>query len=515
MHYSSSKLTNFGAKSVVLVLFTLFAFGCAKFEPPKKQYTYSDPGTGSEVELRPSDYSIQAQDEATKDQDFVWFENPRVQVSLSKNTVNFKVTRVQGQSKEEIEIAGTFDEFLESWLSDTSPVNDRDRIKGYARCLSRPNKKDCPEMYVDVYYNQNGKIEKRQFIADPNISPAQSEIKSQLQDKKNTNNESIPVISSTNTQSADTLEQEETLHGIEENLVSDGNGSYVSPTPMDDFLNPLMTVKSDVDNTTKKESTNTEKQEKPATKENPTTTVKKESTQQKTITLVEPSQSSFPFNLTEGGRAKRRPNNGLISDLGTLFPKKGEGFNRISEDKKAYTTGYLADFFKVNAREFAINNPACGYLAIRNLSQAGGGTLNFGNCEGQKCGHHKSHQNGLDADVAYLPNDELRSVLKNGKVNPSFDYACNFEYLKYLNSIQLPSGDPAVYMIFVHTTLKQSLCLWAKEHNKNSPQDKAVFKTLMTTSDAHHDHMHIRLRCSPGHIDCWQGGTPNDPVKCE
>ena len=161
MHYSSSKLTNFGAKSVVLVLFTLFAFGCAKFEPPKKQYTYSDPGTGSEVELRPSDYSIQAQDEATKDQDFVWFENPRVQVSLSKNTVNFKVTRVQGQSKEEIEIAGTFDEFLESWLSDTSPVNGRDRIKGYARCLSRPNKKDCPEMYVDVYYNQNGKIEKR------------------------------------------------------------------------------------------------------------------------------------------------------------------------------------------------------------------------------------------------------------------------------------------------------------------------------------------------------------------
>lgn len=489
MNYKPDKMTIFASKIVLLTLLAIYFSACGSSDQPRESYVYSDPTTGYEVELRPSNYKkIEALKHNPESALNIKFENPRVQVRLKEKTVRFSVTKIIDQKSEQIELLGTLDDSMQSWLSDSKPTNNHERLKGYARCLNTPDKFDCPEMYVDVYYNQNGEIKKQQFIADPYISPAIETI---------TQAESKTPILVAAPEPPVTPTDEETSHGEEENLASTGSGAYTSPTPNPEFLKPLELPK-----------------ETPTKNPTPEPTLKPD--------LI---KTDFPFNFELGGIPKRRPYSGAIAEQGTLLPLKGDGFKRISADHKAYTSGFLAGLLKEGAKQFVKKYPECEGLTIRNLSQPYGGVLkfdNFDNCskrKGKEKCQHKSHQNGLDADIAYLPLTKLESVLTKNKLNSKFNYTCNYEFLKYLNGIKLPDGKNAIYSVFVHTTVKRSLCLWTKEQKIASKENTDIFKMLFATSDAHYDHMHIRLRCPPIQPplqqDCWQEDDADDGISCK
>jgi penicillin-insensitive murein endopeptidase len=131
---------------------------------------------------------------------------------------------------------------------------------------------------------------------------------------------------------------------------------------------------------------------------------------------------------------------------------------------------------------------------------------------------HRSHQNGLDADLVYMGQTTFRSVLdKDGNVTERFDRARNWQYWRLLVSQQiLRQGRPVpvVSMILVGPRLKADLCRWTKENDMlKDPLNIAVMKRVRPT-EGHDDHFHLRLHCSPYHARClWQGAY--DDLGCD
>jgi len=105
----------------------------------------------------------------------------------------------------------------------------------------------------------------------------------------------------------------------------------------------------------------------------------------------------------------------------------------------------------------------------------------------------KSHQNGLDADISYIVQDQsqqLRSiVLPSGKLWNSFHMQEQWELWKKLINTNL------VFYIFVSSEIKQAACQHARatgEFNRKDVED--TLKRLYVVR-GHANHWHMRLRC--------------------
>lgn len=198
---------------------------------------------------------------------------------------------------------------------------------------------------------------------------------------------------------------------------------------------------------------------------------------------------------------------GSLQD-GVLLPESGEGFVRVNSPTTSWGAGMMISLL-TNASAFYVKHFSPTYkVHIASIAQQAGGAY----------GPHKSHQNGLDGDVYFMGQTRYESVLDaNGMVTSKFDPQKNWDFWRLLFSQQMEVQGkmrPAVYMIFIHPTLKTYLCGWAKDQDLlKNPIDYEILKRLWPTP-GHDTHFHVRLRCSPFYTECVQQNEIPEKTGC-
>jgi penicillin-insensitive murein endopeptidase len=193
---------------------------------------------------------------------------------------------------------------------------------------------------------------------------------------------------------------------------------------------------------------------------------------------------------------------------GVLLPESGEGFVRVNAPTTSWGAGMMISLL-TKASAFYVTHFSPNYkVHIASIAQQNGGAY----------GPHKSHQNGLDGDVYFMGQTRYESVLDaNGAVTDKFDPQKNWDFWRLLVSQQMSvngTARSAVYMIFIHPTLKTYLCGWAKDQGLlNNPLDLEILKRLWPTI-GHDTHFHVRLRCSPYYTECLQQNEIPDKTGC-
>lgn len=220
---------------------------------------------------------------------------------------------------------------------------------------------------------------------------------------------------------------------------------------------------------------------------------------------------------TDAETAKQRwsqqksPTRGPAESIGTTsagclqgaqaLPASGPGYDVFRTSRRRFF-GHpdLVSFIKRLAKR--AQKEHLGPLAVGDLSQPRGGPSPSG---------HKSHQTGLDVDIAYVH----LAAKKTGRRGPAFREGLSAPAVVDLRTarltpawnarlgklLQLTAMDPAVDRVFVHPAIKRELC--ATEHD-------AAWLARLRPWWAHHDHFHVRLACPAASSDC-QAQDPLPP----
>jgi penicillin-insensitive murein endopeptidase len=191
-----------------------------------------------------------------------------------------------------------------------------------------------------------------------------------------------------------------------------------------------------------------------------------------------------------------------------LLPAEGFGYVKIHRPRqRGYGSFDLVEILKDAAAKMQIAFPSRDRTMIGDMSAEHGGYISG----------HASHQNGLDADVAYIRVDQTEqdpestsgfheSFVRNGKVTENFDYPRNWAYAKTLIS----TG--RVQRIFVNAAIKKGFCAWAKAVNEME-SERETLKRLRVIS-GHTDHFHIRITCPRNSPSCKPQEDMSEDTGC-
>ena len=182
---------------------------------------------------------------------------------------------------------------------------------------------------------------------------------------------------------------------------------------------------------------------------------------------------------------------------GERLQADGAGYQavRLSRNRH-YGHPDLVRFIEDLARQ--AEDAELGLLPVGDMSQPRGGPM---------IQAHASHQVGLDVDIFFrldLPalapaqrNEdlELPSYVEGvpQRIDARFGNA-HFELLR------LAASDSRVARIFVHPAIKHALC-------EQDWPDRRFLRTIRPWY-GHEDHMHVRLRCPSGSMDCVAQAPP-------
>jgi penicillin-insensitive murein endopeptidase len=193
--------------------------------------------------------------------------------------------------------------------------------------------------------------------------------------------------------------------------------------------------------------------------------------------------------------------NGCLQGAATL-PASGRGYEvlRLKRNRRFGHPSLVAYIRRLGA---ATRAARLGLLVVGDLSQPRGGPTPSG---------HRSHQTGLDADIAYAAPPGMRGGhlspqtreqssppavidLKTHETTPAWTPAV-------AKLLALAAADPAVDRIFVNPSIKKMLCA--------GPAAKAPWQGRLRPWWAHHDHFHVRLKCPADSAQCVPQAPPPD-----
>lgn len=185
---------------------------------------------------------------------------------------------------------------------------------------------------------------------------------------------------------------------------------------------------------------------------------------------------------------------------GTLLPASGEGFVRLNSPDTSWGAGMTISLIEKATAFYVKTYQPKNKIFVASIAQEGGGPY----------GPHKSHQNGLDADILFMEQTKYGTVLdEQGQVTDKFDPQKNWNFWKLLMTQNLVLDgklQSAVYMIFVAPVIKDFMCQWAEKQNLlQDPESIEILRRLRRTA-GHDTHFHLRLRCSPYYVACYQQG---------
>lgn len=137
---------------------------------------------------------------------------------------------------------------------------------------------------------------------------------------------------------------------------------------------------------------------------------------------------------------------------------------------------------------------------------------------GGQLGTHKSHQIGVDADLAYLTTSaskyDFKTVidLKNRKIEDYFLVEKQWELLKKTFATN------KVNVIFVEDSVKKALCQQALKSGdlKNSEDRGIAYQILrrLNPEKNHNHHWHLRMRCGTNQTKCNQSDVALSDSGC-
>jgi penicillin-insensitive murein endopeptidase len=143
------------------------------------------------------------------------------------------------------------------------------------------------------------------------------------------------------------------------------------------------------------------------------------------------------------------------------------------------------------------------------LRHADGERLQIGDLGAERGGRitrHGSHQNGLDADLAYFRVSHTEQDLADesgfaatyvdaqGRVKPDFDVARNWELVKLLRA----SG--RLNRVFMDQAIKETLCAHARAVGEYTTETETLRR--LRPLEGHADHLHVRLTCPSTSSEC-------------
>jgi penicillin-insensitive murein endopeptidase len=227
------------------------------------------------------------------------------------------------------------------------------------------------------------------------------------------------------------------------------------------------------------------------------------------------------LNLTEGGIANGPPQGPLdvhnpdgtttqvygTLENGTPLPESGLGIRKLSKKSDTdWGSGFMISILRGASAEFTTNIQPGYFVLLGSIAKQFGGFFP----------PHKSHQNGLDADIAFMNSKGFDTVLdKERHVTDKFDNEKNWDFFRLLYSQKVRDGTqilPAFTMIFISPEIKLSLCDWAKSQGILANKDDAEIMRRIIPTPGHDDHFHVRLRCSPHYPLCHKQGDPSGDV---
>lgn len=183
------------------------------------------------------------------------------------------------------------------------------------------------------------------------------------------------------------------------------------------------------------------------------------------------------------------------------LPLSGDGFIKIMKNRnRAFATSDLVQLIEW-AAAIMVEYHSGERMQIGDMSKSGG----------KKVGGHKSHQNGLDADIIYfrknhkeadpsLHNGFVENFVRKGKVTKNFDTDRNWELIKLL------VGTERVSRIFVDKAIKRHLCKYARKKGELAQHAEALRR--LRPYPHHDDHMHLRISCPTTSPRCVKQKEP-------
>lgn len=144
--------------------------------------------------------------------------------------------------------------------------------------------------------------------------------------------------------------------------------------------------------------------------------------------------------------------------------------------------------------------PRKGKLWVGDISRQKGGYV----------GNHKSHQNGLDVDVAYptmrVPTGGFINIVKSGTVISDFQIQEAWDLFK----TTWDSG--STDRIFVGSVVKRAFCKYAKVQKEYDSYGELLRRLRPTPG--HDNHFHLRIKCTPNQPRCRMIGPPPSGTGC-
>jgi penicillin-insensitive murein endopeptidase len=137
---------------------------------------------------------------------------------------------------------------------------------------------------------------------------------------------------------------------------------------------------------------------------------------------------------------------------------------------------------------------------------------------------HKSHQNGLDADIGYLIRDKRsgyygKDIVNGSRLSSEFLLDEQYEWFKTMNKKQ----EGKVYCMFVHKVIKREMCRHAQQKSeyfgendsRNNPLTVEMLRRLQSRPTDHHNHFHLRLKCPANNKGCFEANELSRRSGCE
>lgn len=203
-----------------------------------------------------------------------------------------------------------------------------------------------------------------------------------------------------------------------------------------------------------------------------------------------------PVNIS--GEAVGYVNNGSLRN-GTRLARFGDGFVHVGEPDHSWGTGELVELIEHVASRVRAEFPYGERLQLRDLSKRNGGPLTC----------HKSHQNGLDVDMAYFRRDRAeqdptaqRGFLEymvlgtraSRRLSKNFDVERNWALVRHFAE----SG--RVSRIFMDARIIREF--------KDRYGDSTEILKLLDPEAEHANHLHVRIGCPEGDRRCRDGSGP-------
>ncbi len=276
----------------------------------------------------------------------------------------------------------------------------------------------------------------------------------------------------------------------------------------------------------KKEPPKTEPQPKTEPKKEPTTVwpkkepVKEPVTPTQPVTPTKPVTPVVPAKPEKKEEPKKEESNRYdllkimtrayaqavgVYDRGSLtradlLPNSGDGYLKIFQERqRGFGSLDLITLIIEASREIRRDFPAVERVQIGDLSDKNGGKL----------GGHGSHQNGLDADLAYFRKDRVEmpptgskpgstgfgaGFVQKGQVLPTFDTEANWRF------IQMLDHTGRLDRIFVDQRIKKEFCKLAVAKGMRDDWKETLRKLRHWPN--HADHMHVRITCPKNSKGC-------------